>query len=158
MVANAKLTEKSRWFNERRQLSFLSATNLLEAKPPSGGTGIDSEPKAAASIQLSFEESDKKLRARELEQLLKRFVNADLLQQDIADTLNARLRELQKQANNSTIAATVSISLGIPSAQVIEILDAVEPVTEIGLRASPTAADADPVSYTHLTLPTICSV
>jgi hypothetical protein len=133
LIAEGEVSKKKTLLKEARTVSFLSATGLVEARAQQQELPLsDAEaksiisqvtgPRAAASIQLSLEEEDNRIKDKEARKLLSRFVGAQLVSAEAAAAFGRTVDEAQGASADGKLTGSMAISLAIPTEQVVAVL------------------------------------
>jgi hypothetical protein len=133
IATRGEIARTRSFLKETRTVSFLSALGLLEARDrgdtaateprQEDGTVKVLGPRAAAKIKLDFEEDDNKLHLSEAAKLLRRFVGAGLIGDEVEATFLAEIRDAIALSGDDSVAGSISIALAVPSSEVVTVLE-----------------------------------
>ncbi|MCX7553068.1 hypothetical protein OS175_04195 [Marinicella sp. S1101] len=131
IITKGQVTKERSFWNETRRVSFVSAMNLYEANVKNKDGELD--PRSTATIKLSFEEEDEKLKLEEAKNLLKGFVEHGLLSGNVKDNILQALLKIHQTVDKKHVYATITVGVAIPSDVVITMLEKVSDHTGVGL-------------------------
>ena len=136
-VAGNVKKERQFW-NETRRVSFVSLLNIYESanrntevetyKDEGKGKIVELEdnqfdPRSSASIKLSFEEEDGKMKSTEASTFLSRFVSSELLSKETEQAFIDAFQNEKTALSTNKIPATITVGLAIPSDFVLKMLE-----------------------------------
>ena len=112
------------FYNESRRVSFLSTTNVLQARE--NGISVDGEKDvgAAATLGISFEEVDGNTSKGEIKTLFKTYKKQGLIESDLIDRMLRDTQDMIDTAKKANKKAkfTTTIGLSVPPAELISVL------------------------------------
>lgn len=133
VTGKVEIERKRKFLKEIRTVSFLSAYGLIEARAREPERELTlaeknriienvSGARTAARIALDFEEDDNKIKTDEARRLLKRFVDVGMISERVSRDFQRAVDDARDEASDETLAGTMSLSIGVPSEQVENIL------------------------------------